>query len=256
MNEKFMHWFSDYQSQVSLFWGTLAGSFVILCLSYAPLRELPKVTGLLRRSLWLKIHLALGGLCLPIALVHSQGRSGAHPSDVALMFVLTLVTLSGLGGWTAQRLIPRWLPELVPGRMPLWSDPNALDLLCSEADEIVARRCGSLFDPSGPTVSLTNFKMFYLELVRPFLSGRLRKSPLGSPSRSATIFQAAENDAGPEISEVRQLEMICHQRRRILRCRQLNFWMNRWKSLHAYMGYTLAILLVVHVFQQISILEP
>src|SRR5678816_3556239 len=64
-------------------------------------------------QLWMKIHLWLGFLAVPLVLLHSGGRLGGALSTT-IMLLFGVVIGSGLLGLLAQHLVPTLMTSRVP----------------------------------------------------------------------------------------------------------------------------------------------
>lgn len=98
---------------------------------------------------WMRGHVWLGGLTVPLTLFHSGGRFGGRLEQV-LMLIFAVVIVSGLYGLFVQYFLPRLMRLSIPDetfidQIPYLSRRNSI--IC---DQLVARRCGKLtidYDP-------------------------------------------------------------------------------------------------------------
>jgi hypothetical protein len=114
-------------------------------------RRFPSNAGLGSGQFWLRGHLWLGALTLPVALFHSGFRFGG-PLEQWLMGMFLVVILTGLYGVVVQQLIPRLMRLEVPQETFLSQVghlANRQRLLC---DREVAKACGPLAVDADPLV--------------------------------------------------------------------------------------------------------
>src|SRR5690242_8051232 len=96
-----------------------------------------------RGTLWMRAHIWLGLLSLPLILFHGGFRLGGSMTTV-LMILFAVVWVSGIVGLFLQQTLPR----LMLTRVPLETvyeqiDPVVLQLL-AESDALVTAACGPL----------------------------------------------------------------------------------------------------------------
>ncbi|MFM8218804.1 MAG: hypothetical protein ACKOJF_07760, partial [Planctomycetaceae bacterium] len=130
-------------SRPGLWFGVLAAALMLYAFALAIRRRFPSNAGLGSGQFWLRGHLWLGALTLPVALFHSGFRFGG-PLEQWLMGLFLVVILTGLYGVVVQQLIPRLMRLEVPQETFLSQVghlANRQRLLC---DREVAKACGPL----------------------------------------------------------------------------------------------------------------
>lgn len=152
--------------------------------------------------LWLKAHIWLGLLSVPLILFHVGFHWGGL-LEQALLVVFGLVILSGLAGVAFQQYLPRHIKEATPREAMFEQIPHVCVALCATADDYIVSLCGSLFPPhydesladtEGAAAPIEEsglevLREFYVGTVRPFLASEsTRECRLMNQSRSATIF--------------------------------------------------------------------
>ena len=102
---------------------------------------------------WLKAHIWLGLLSVPMVWFHSGRRLGG-PLETALWVLFAIVIVSGLFGLVLQNVLPR----LLTARVPLETFVEQMPYLAQRKqfllDKSVAEICGPLQIPGDPTVKL------------------------------------------------------------------------------------------------------
>ncbi|HEX5442313.1 MAG TPA: hypothetical protein VFW87_00730, partial [Pirellulales bacterium] len=92
---------------------------------------------------WLRGHLWLGSLSIPLILFHAGFRWGG-PVEQALLAVLAAIVASGVFGLLLQQFLPRQMTSRVPLETFYAQVPHVCRVLEVEADVAVARLCGPL----------------------------------------------------------------------------------------------------------------
>ncbi|HJT33558.1 MAG TPA: hypothetical protein VJ783_16050, partial [Pirellulales bacterium] len=92
---------------------------------------------------WLRGHLWLGSLSIPLILFHAGFRWGG-PVEQALLWVLAAIVASGVFGLVLQQFLPRQMTARVPLETFYAQVPHVCRVLEVEADVAVAQLCGPL----------------------------------------------------------------------------------------------------------------
>src|SRR5262249_43195604 len=98
-----------------------------------------------RAQAWLRAHIWLGLLCLPLLVYHSGFRLGGTLSTV-LMVLLLIVIASGIWGLALQQVLPRYLLEEVPAETIYSQIDRLSQRLLREARQLVRTTCGPTAD--------------------------------------------------------------------------------------------------------------
>jgi hypothetical protein len=182
-----------------------------------------------RVQVWMRAHVWLGLLAVPILVLHSGFRWGGTLSTV-LMALFLLVIASGVWGLVVQQFLPSRMFEDVPAETIYSQIDHVLFQVSREADRLVLATCGPEegTSPTTPderedmaevgtahlvvgamrtagrvqgmvleTRSATPFvpdsdylRSFYRETIKPYLKGESDTgAPLRIGSRAATVFQ-------------------------------------------------------------------
>lgn len=92
---------------------------------------------------WLRGHLWLGSLSVPLILFHAGFRWGG-PLEQALLLVFVAIVASGVFGLVLQQFVPRQITSRVPLETFYAQVPHVCRVLQLEADVAVAQICGPL----------------------------------------------------------------------------------------------------------------
>ena len=247
-------------STAGLWYGIAGSSLMIYAGLLSALRKVPAWSWIGARKTWLKGHIWLGLLSVPLIGCHSGFGLGGLLERI-LWLILGLVVLSGLGGLALQQ----WLPRLMTLRVPAESLYEQIPYICGvmrrEADSNVEKLCGPLVeggangkqvvgaDPAGQAAA-AEFKSFYVTQVRPFLSERYKRTAL-----LASVVQAESAFARlrmfplpqPILEAVTQLEQLCEERRQLAEQERLQHWLHGWLFLHVPLSAALLVAGVAHV---------
>ena len=139
---------------------------------------------------WLRGHIWLGSLSVPIILFHAGFHLGGTV-ELALWVVLGAIVLSGVFGLALQQFLPRDLTSRVPLETFYDQVPHVCHTLQLEADVLIAALCGPL--PIEPLAVATKESLAKLEV-----SGRdpLRSVYVLSPDPAAEGHAAKQGAAG------------------------------------------------------------
>ncbi|HZE99993.1 MAG TPA: hypothetical protein VE981_23500 [Planctomycetota bacterium] len=216
-----------------------------------------------RPESWMRGHLWVGVLIVPLVLFHAGFRFGGALT-IVLMVLLLLVTLSGILGVILQQILPRVMTSRVTMETIYDQIDHVLAQLLNEADVLVASVAGPVL-PMGMPVPVGGggeakpskketrvegslpMRDFYLHHVRPFLEARKCSGPLADPQRAAAAFAPIQKLVPPALHEaLHDLEGICEERRQLSVQERLHRWLHGWLLVHVPLSYTLLLLSLVH----------
>ncbi|MBI3839834.1 MAG: hypothetical protein HY288_18075 [Planctomycetia bacterium] len=241
-----------------------------------------------RAQAWLRAHIWLGLLSVPLVFLHSGGHLGA-PLSVTLVVFFTVVIASGLWGLALQQYLPRLMFDRVPAET-IYSEIEQISAQnCYDAEDVMLAVCGPAKDRDyarlrpdveeseggyltvggyravgktrgkvlqarAPTVAVPNsepLRIAFYTLIGPYLKsgGRRQVTLLGDPLRSAQLFHELKARLDPAAhSAVDEIEDLCSQRRQFDLQTQLHHWLHGWLLVHAPLSVMLFVLLIVHIY--------
>ena len=192
-----------------------------------------------RATTWMKGHIWLGLLSVPLILFHSGFQLGGALTTV-VMLLLGLVVLSGLFGLALQQFLPRMMLTLVPAETIYEEIPHVLEQLCEEAAELVAA-------VGEPPESPSPLQEFYRHYLQPFLQGSGREGPLTTPAQSGVRFQEMRTRLPPPLHQtLSELEALCDERRQLALQARLHHWLHGWLLVHVPLSMALLLLSLAH----------
>jgi hypothetical protein len=248
-------------SAIGLTFG-IAGSLCMIFAGLLAARKKVPVWRLGRAQTWMRGHLWLGLLSLPLILFHGGFRFGGALTSV-LMVLLIIVVLSGIFGAALQH----YMPPVMTTRIPMETIFEQIDRvraqLLDEADKMVEVACGprNLQNPAPTagarssvataTIATTDtlpLCNFYSRDMRPFLQQqRAQDAALSNPAKSAGIFQGLRTLLPVALhATVKNLEDICEEERQLRRQIRYHHWLHGWLMVHVPLSLALLLLGCAH----------
>lgn len=129
-------------STIGLLFGSVGFSFMIFAAMLGARKRVP-TWRLGRAQAWMRGHLWLGLLALPMILFHGGFHFGGTLTRV-LMWLLLITVFSGIFGAALQHYLPRKMTGDVPLETIYDEINHVRGLLCEEADRAVESLCGNL----------------------------------------------------------------------------------------------------------------
>ena len=274
-------------SRPGLTFGVLGGLIILFEAFLWVRKHVLRVWRIGRTQVWLRAHVWLGLLCVPLLIYHSGFRLGGALST-ALLVLLLVVVASGVWGLILQQFLPTLLLRDVPAETIYSQIDRVSEQLDDEARRLVLAVCGpSEADavagmeqregyaasgthlvvgavrsagrvqgkvlqtrvPAEPVAGSEPLRAFYQATLSAFLrQGSASGLPLGSPTKAAGYFQDLRTHLDPAVhGVVDALEGLCTQRREFDTQARLQFWLHNWLWVHLPLSAALVILMVVHV---------
>jgi hypothetical protein len=177
-------------SAMGIVFGVAGFSFMIFAALLGARKRVP-TWRIGRAQAWMRGHLWLGFLALPIILFHGGFHFGGMLTNV-LMWLLIITVFSGVFGATLQHYIPRVMTTDVPLETIYDEIAHVRSLLRGEADRAVESLCGSLGLSKASNEELQRAGGF--TALRPIAatSVPLRTSAAVSAGASAAVAAAPE----------------------------------------------------------------
>jgi hypothetical protein len=220
---------------------------------------------------WMKMHIWLGLLAVPLIWFHSGFRlGGALTTTVMILFYVVVV--SGIVGLVIQQVVPTAMTSRVPLET-LWSQIEHVGAgLAVDAYELVASVAGSIPEAAEEVAELAreeqaqqtnaaNWKQiartpasttpaadaialreFYLAEVRPYLRRR-RGVTLAPPNFDPLRVRAPEAWA----DTLDRLRALCDESRQLALQQRLHVWLHGWLFVHAPLSFALFVLVAIHI---------
>jgi hypothetical protein len=215
-----------------------------------------------RAQTWMRGHLWLGLLSLPLILFHSGFRYG-HGLTAWLMTLLIVVVLSGLFGAALQHYMPRVMTREVTMETIYEEIGHVRAQLLEEAEELMKQvnggnkktaAEGAEVDSAVPTATVAvvdeaaPLRNFYEKELKPFLEKPgVRGSALSDATQSHGAFTQLRTLVPSSLHlTIDDLEGICEEERQLTLQSQLHVWLHGWLLLHIPLSLALILLGAIH----------
>jgi len=194
-----------------------------------------------RAAAWMRGHVWLGLLAVPLVLFHSGFRSGGAAST-GLLILFSLVTASGIFGLVLQQFLPRLMTSRVEMETIYEQIPQVVAQLRAEAAERVEKAAHE------------TLAQFFREEVDPFLASDGRRvQRLGDPGRAEALFRELRALLPAVHHEtVEDLANICEERRQLAVQERLHRWLHGWLLVHGPASYALLLLIAAHAVMTLA----
>jgi hypothetical protein len=248
-------------SALGLTFGIVGFAFMIFAGLLAPRKKFP-IWRVGKAQTWMRGHLWLGALSLPLILFHGGFRFGG-PLTTTIMILLIIVVGSGLFGAILQHYMPTVMTVEAPLETVFEQIDRRRGQLLEEADQFIAVASA----PEGPVASaaaraavateetgvatevdVAPLSSFYSREMRPFLQHpAARGHNLADPAKALAMFDALRTLLPVELREtVKDLEEICDEQRQLNKQARLHHVMHDWLLLHIPLSLALLLLGAAH----------
>ncbi len=229
-----------------------------------------------RSQTWMRGHLWLGLLSYPIILFHAGFRLGGGLT-YAMIWIFSIVVVSGLVGAALQHYMPHMMTESVPMESIYGQIDHVQGQLLREADQLMSTigRDAAAVAPqvsdvrhttailsfaalatattSTTMVSMSEntaeqFRSVYADTIQPYLAKRGQYSHLlADRHNSKSLFGQLRTLTPPTIHPViDDLENICEEKRDLDRQSRMHRYLHAWLIVHVPLSYALIIMGAIH----------
>src|SRR5450432_1158810 len=207
---------------------------------------------------WLRAHIWLTLLTIPLVLLHSGFRLGG-PMTTLLMVLYTVVMVSGLYGLFLQHRMPIIMKERLPSETVYEQIPHIRSQLFLAAERMYnsfksaklspassTESSAAIIDPESEAALVT----FLEDQVMPYLHARRGgRFGLGDSSYSEDTFRFVKLRVAETYRDrVEQIQAWCDERRMLDLQTRLHHWLHAWLFVHVPFSYLLLILTGWHAF--------
>jgi hypothetical protein len=209
---------------------------------------------------WMRAHIWLTLLTVPLVLLHSGFRLGGAMT-ILLMALYSVVMVSGVYGLFLQHKIPGIMKERLPSETIYEQIPYvrsqlllAAQRMCNSlkatapvpaaGDSQVEKPSAAMADPESEATIVT----FLEDQVMPYLKARHgRRSRLGNSRYSDDTFRFVKlRVAEPYQSRVEQIQAWCDERRTLDLQLSLQHWLHAWLFVHVPFSFLLILFTAWH----------
>jgi len=256
-------------SALGLTYGSVSFAFMVFA-GLLGLRKKFPVWRVGRAQTWMRAHLWLGFVSLPLILLHGGFHFGGSLTRV-LMWLFIFVFVSGLLGAALQHFMPR----LQTAQLPLETIYEQIDRvrsqLAEEASQLVEESCAALEgEVSGASAqqramaasaganwdvtvasglqadeqASSELRRFLRAEVQPYLGKTgARGKRLGNPSLAPAMFRQLRVLFPPALhASIDNLENICDEKRQLDKQNRLHKLLHGWLLVHIPLSYALLVL--------------
>jgi len=243
---------------LGLTFGVIGFAFMIFAGLLGARKKVP-VWRVGRAQTWMRGHLWLGLLSLPILVLHSGFRFG-HGLTAVLMTLLIIVVASGLFGAALQHYMPRVMTREVTMETIYEEIGHVRAQLLEEAEELIAKAAvpekavaaGAADSTATATAAMADeaapLRNFFINELKPFLDKpAARGSALGDAAQARSAFVHLRTLVPPAIhTAIDDLENICEEELQLTLQSRLHMWLHGWLLLHIPLSLALILLGAVH----------
>jgi len=244
---------------LGLTFGVIGFAFMIFAGLLGARKKVP-VWRVGRAQTWMRGHLWLGLLSLPILLLHSGFRYG-HGLTAVLMTLLIFVVASGIFGAALQHYMPRVMTREVTMETIYEEISHVRAQLLGEAEELITEAtaapekvaaAGAGAGDSAAAVAVSEeaapLRHFFDKELKPFLDKpEARNSALGDAAQARSAFVQLRTLVPPALhTTIDDLENICEEERQLTRQSRLHLWLHGWLLLHIPVSLALLLLGAAH----------
>ncbi len=254
-------------SVLGIVYGVIGSGFMLFA-GLLGLRKKFPIWRIGRAQTWMRGHLWLGLISLPVILLHAGFHFGSGLTRV-LMWLFVVVVVSGLLGAVLQHFMPRVLLTQVPMETIYEQIPHVREQLLAEADKLVEgaaipeisaapayATAGAPFEPVPAAVevdeaSASELQRFYTAQVRPYVSHSGSRGEAVADTVAARLaFQQLRALVPPAMhSTVDDLENICEEKRELDRQDRIHRLLHGWLLVHIPLSFALLVLGTVHAIE-------
>jgi hypothetical protein len=228
----------------------IAGYGLMIFAALLGLRKKVPVWRVGRAQTWMRGHLWLGFLTLPLGLFHC-GFTWKGPLAALLIILLFVTVGSGITGAALQHFIPARMTRAVPLETIYEEIPNIRRQLCDEADQlaesIADMETEDAFQIEIESEIRSRFTAMYRNSIRPMLAFGEEKKRESGGEKLENVFDSLRKmlPAGvhPMLAD---LASICEEERQLRVQKRVYLWLHGWLLVHVPLSLALIVLGAVH----------
>jgi hypothetical protein len=250
------------------------GSAAMLVAMLLALRKRFRAVRMGKAYYWMQAHVWIGLLSYPLIVFHAGGFSWGGSLTQVLMWLFTIVFISGIVGLLIQQTLPTKLLREVPAETIYDQVQTVIAELREEAQDLVVplleqqeERALEAELTSGPAALATiaragvageSLQKFYRELVVPFLAEPFdNRLTLASDLASQEAFHVLRTRLPADLYlSVAKLQTLVDERRQLHRQQRLHWWLHGWLLLHVPLSYAVVVLGIIHAIMAFRFTSP
>ena len=229
----------------------VGGYFLMLYAALLGARRKVPVWRIGRAQTWMRGHLWLGFLSLPLILFHCAFTWKGSLTTV-LMALLFITVATGVLGAALQHFVPIFMASSIPMETIYEEIPNVRHKLCDEADLLADAIAGNAENEGAIQIEMESeirerFAGIYMHTIRPVLASPLRDSLASRPPNLTPVFDSLRKMLPVELrSVIDDLENVCEEERQLRKQRRIHLWLHGWLLVHVPLSVALLVLGAVH----------
>ena len=228
------------------FWGLafgILGYALMLWVGLLGVRKKLPIWRLGRAQTWMRAHLWMGLITLPLILLHG-GFAWRGPLTLALMILFFIVWISGIFGAVLQHYLPSAILNQVPMETIYEEIPHVRLQLKDEAEQLVGAIAGNEIEQEDKV----RFREAYRATIRPFIEApETPGAPLADHEKSQIVFDSLRRGLPTDLhASVDDLESICEEERQFNRQKQIYQWLHAWLLVHVPLSVALLVMGGIH----------
>ena len=235
---------------LGVFYGALGFGFMLFAAALGIRKRFP-IWRIGRAQHWMRCHLWLGTLALPVICLHGVFHFGGWLTTL-LMVLLILVTISGLLGAYLQHTLPTRMMHEV-GYETIYDQIDHIRFQSMTEELAPSTGAGATIvlpylDPVPELhTELASFTAFYETELKPYLQSAIKHSPLKARDYSRAAFDRMRALL-PDTSHktVSALEEICEEKRQLDHQIVLHRTLHGWLLCHLPLSLALILLGFIH----------
>ena len=234
------------------------GGFIVVFEMLIVLRKRWRKWRLGRTRTWMRLHIWMGLVCLPVILVHAGfGFGGWLPAVTMVLFLL--VTFSGVWGLVMQQWIPQKMLADIPGETIASQIDRLGDYHADEARRVITGLTtvppeAESGEPviGGPLAK--ELERFRDDVLLPYLQrGRHSRSALTAPAEAERQFARLREAVPPAARiDLDRLQELADLRRRWDAQRRLYNWLHAWLIVHLPLSVAMTALMFLHAYRALK----
>lgn len=237
---------------VGLVFGTISLGIFVFAALLGLRKKLPFLpVGNVQR--WLRGHIWLTLLTIPLILLHSGFRLGSLMTTT-LMVLYAIVMVSGVYGLILQHKLPTMMKESLSAEIVFEQIPNVRAQLCAAAEKL--QRSLKQQATSGSAVVATDVSQeevlagFIEQRLFPYLRARRgEKYRLGYAREADEIFRRLKLRVDEMYRErVDEMRRWCDERRLTDTQVRMQHWLHGWLFVHVPLSFLLLLMTAWHAF--------
>ena len=248
-------------SPLGLFYGALALA-IFLFASALGVRKKKRLWRIGNVQVWLRAHIWLTILTIPLVAFHCGMHAGG-PQTTTLVWLYTIVMVSGFFGIALQNFMPKLMKERLSREVVYEQIPHIRGLIAESAKEVRTALLGTIAPPAPKDASTAAVAVeadtsvsvileFLDEECIPYLEASRHAATrmrLGNHRAGDDIFRLLRLNASDNFrSKLDELQSWCDDRRLMDLQTKMHHWLHGWLLIHVPVSLALLVFTFWHAY--------